>query len=328
MLLLGVWTGVLVAGDCVVLETSARQVRASGFATTTGKITRSASGRGPIRQRGIDIGYNYTVKGIDYLGSQYRYDERNGAFDYRAVTNSFRPGSRQTVYYNPANPADSVLSPGLVGGDLLLALFAVPFNVVTFALWVAVIRAKFSKGRRAPAGGVMIFQQMGETRARLTEFSPGAAGFIGLAIAGSAAAMLVVTTQGFAPSPGLVSAVFLAVTAASVAAYSWMARRQRSGLYDLRIHDTAQTLVLPLADGRKEPLIIPRSEIVAISMHRRVSRNASGQHFSYVPAVERAALNAQPQSLNLVNWGWNEGKARAFAGWLSQQLGVEFRAVD
>jgi hypothetical protein len=327
MLLLGIWTGVLVAGDCVVLETSARQIRALGFATTVGEITRSEVGHGAIRQRGVDIAYGYTVNGMGYMGSQFRYDERNGAFDFRAITNAFPHGSRKTVYYNPANPADAVLSPGLVGGDLLLALFAIPFNVVTFALWVAVIRAKFASRNLAPAGGVRILRQPGETRVRLAEFSPGAAGFFGVAAVGSAAAMLVVSTHGFAPSPGLVSAAFLAVAVAGVAASLWTAQRHRSGRHDLRIIGASQTLVLPPADGRKEPLLVPRDEIVAVSVHRRVSHNASGEYFSYVPALDRAALSAQTQSLHLVNWGWTEGKARAFAGWLSQQLGVRFNGL-
>jgi len=273
------------------------------------------------------MGYSYSVKGMGYMGRQYRYDERNGAFDFRAITNAFPRGSRKMVYYNPANPADSVLSPGLMGCDLLLALFAIPLNIVTFAVWVAVMRARRGLRKQAPAGGVRILQQPGETCVRLAEFSPGAAGFFGLASVGCAAAMLVVSMRGFSPSSGLMSAAFLVVAAAGAAASLWTAQRQRSGRHDLRIRDASQTLVLPPVHGRKEPLLLARGEIVAVSVHRRVSHNASGQYFSYVPALDRAAVNAEPQSLHLVNWGWTEGKARAFAGWLSQQLGVRFNGL-
>jgi hypothetical protein len=328
LLLLAIWTGVLVAGDYVVLETSALQLRAGGFATTVGEITRSELGRGAVRQRGIDIGYSYSVNGMGYMGSQYRYDERNGALDYRAITNSFQRGSRKTVYYNPAKPADSVLSPGLDGCDLLLALFAIPLNIITFAVWVAVVRAKRGPKRLVPAGGVRILQQSGETRVQLAEFSPWAAGFFGLAAAGFASAILVVSIRGFAPSLRFMADALLVVLAAGWGAFLWTAQRLRSGRHDLRIHCTARTLVLPPAGGRKEPLLVAWGEIVAVSMHRRVSHSPSGQYFSYVPALDRAAVNAQPQSLYLVNWGWTEAKARAFAGWLSQELGVRFRAMD
>jgi hypothetical protein len=117
------------------------------------------------------------------------------------------------------------------------------------------------------------------------------------------------------------------VAAVGVAASLWVMRRQRSGRHDLHIRNATQTLLLPAADGRHEPLLVPKGEIVAVSMYRCVTHSPSGQHFSYVPALERAPLHAQPQSLRLINWGWSEGKARAFSDWLSQQLGVHFRAM-
>ena len=202
MLLLAIWTGVLVAGDCIVVETSARQLRACGFATKAGQITRSELAHGAIRQAGLNMGYSYTVNGIGYMGFQYRYDERNGVFDYKAVTNAFPRGSRKTVYYDPANPSDSILSPGLAGCDLLLALFAVPLNIATFALWVAAIRSKLGHRKLTPSGGVCILQRPGEIRVRLAEFSPGAAGFFGMALAACASAMLIVFTHGFRASTG------------------------------------------------------------------------------------------------------------------------------
>jgi hypothetical protein len=328
LLFLAIWTAWLVTGDYVVVETSVCQVLAGGYDTTVGKITRSQVGQGAVRRRGLDLGYRYTVNGIDYAGLRYRYDDRNGAFNYKAVVKAFPPGSTQTVYYNPANPADTVLSTGLNGCDLLLALFAIPLNVATFMVWVAAIRARRQRHRLAPAGGVPIFRHPGETRVRLADFSPLAAGFFGLAVAAFAAAMPIVFAAGFEPSLRLMSAVLVLVAAAGLAAFVWTAQRHRSGCYDLRIQEASQTLLLPPVAGRKEPLRVPRREIVAVSMHRRVSHSPSGQHFSYVPSLDCAAPNAAPQFLPLVNWGWTEGKASAFAGWFSQQLGVPFKGVE
>jgi len=328
LLLLAFWTGWLLAGDYVVVETSARQVLAGRFATTRAEIMRSDLGQGMLRRHGVDIAYSYTVNGVNYTGRRYRYDDGNDAFDYRAVTEAFPPGSRQRVYYNAANPSDSVLEPGVDGCDLLFALFAIPLNVVTAAVWIAAVRSRRGYSHKAPAGGVRILQGAGETRVRLAEFSPVAAGFFALAAAAFAAAMLVVLVAGFAPSLRLMSAALMATAGAAVAAFVWMARRNHSGRYDLRIREGAQTLVLPPGAGRDEPLIVPRGEIVGVSMRRRVSNSPSGQHFSYVPALDRAAPNAEAQSLLLVKWGWTEGKARAFAQWISQQLGVPFKGMD
>jgi len=325
LLLLAIWTGVLLAGNYVVLDTSARQIRAGGFETTVGEIIKSEMGHGAVSRRGVEIGYRYTVKGRDYTGRRYRYDDHNGTFDYSAVTNALRRGSRQTIYYDAANPADSVLAPGLVGCDLLLALFAIPLTVVTCALWIAVIRSRREGRREAPAGGVRILQHEGETRVRLAEFSALAAGFFGLAAAAFAAAMLVVFATGFRPSLGLMSTVMILVAAAGVAAFLWTAQRHFFGYCDLRSHQASQTLLVPPAGGRKELLLVPRREIVAVALRRRVSNSPSGQYFSYVPALDRAAAGSEAQSLDLVNWGWQEGKARAFAGWLSHELGVPLK---
>ncbi len=328
LLLLAIWTAWLVTGDYVVLETSTRQVLAGRFATTTGEIMRSELGRGATRLRGLDVGYSYLVNGVKYTGLRYRYDDRNGAFDYKAVTCAFPPGSTQTVYYNPDNPADAVLSPGLNGCDLLLALFAIPLNVITVMVWISAIRARRDANRTAPAGGVQIFQHEGETSVRLADFSPLAAGLFGLAAAAFAAVFPLVFAAGFAPSLRLMFAVLIVVGAAGVAAFLWMARRHHSGRYDLRIQEASQSLLLPPAGGRKEPLSVPRSEIVAVSMHRRISHSPSGQHFSYVPTLECAPTNSESHVLDLVSWGWTEGKASAFADWLSQQLGVPFRGIE
>jgi hypothetical protein len=328
LLLLAIWTGMLLAGDYVVLDTSVRQVLATRFDTTMGQMIKSDMGHGRLSRRGVQIGYSYTVNGMDYTGLRYRYDDRNGAFDYSAVTNALPRGSRQRVYYDPDSPADSVLVPGLHGCDLLLALFALPLNIVTSAIWISAIRCRRDGGRLEAAGGVRILQHQGETRVRLVEFSPLAAGFFGLAAAAFGAAMLVVFATGFRPSLALMSGAWILVAAAGAASFLWTAQRQYFGRCDLRSHKASQTLLVPPAGGRKELLLVPWREIVAVAMHRRVSNSPSGQYFSYVPALDRAAAGSETQSLELVNWGWQEGKARAFAGWLSQELGVPFKGNE
>jgi hypothetical protein len=220
-----------------------------------------------------------------------------------------------------------VLSPGLDGCDLLLALFAIPLNVVTGAIWLAGIRSRRDVSHLAPAGGVRILVHEGETRVRLAEFSAWGAGFFGLAAAAFVASMLVDLAYGFAPSLRVMSAVMILVAAAGVAAFAWTAQKHIFGQCDLRSHDASQTLLLPPAGKRKDQLLVPRGEIVAVSMRRRVSNGPSGQFISFVPALERNGPGTGQQSLDLVNWGWREGKALAFAGWLSRELRVPLKNV-
>jgi len=315
-------------GDLVVLETSVRQYLSRGFAATTGEIIQCKLGRGALRSRGVDIAYTYMVGGVEYTGHRYRYDERHGAFDYAATARGFPAGARRRVYYNPANPADSVLNPGLDGCDLLLMLFGLPLNIATGAVWIAVVRAQRGPGRVAPAGGVRIIRSAGETRAQLTGLSPLAAGFFGVGAAAFAAVFPVVSLGGFAPSLELMTIVLGLVAGAGLGTFAWAARRNGSGRYDLRIDEATQTLTVPQSGRRKEPLTVPRGEIAAVSLRRRVSKTPSGNYVSYVPALDRAAPGSAPQPIELVTWGWTEGKARGFAEWLGGQLGVRCKGIE
>jgi len=328
LLLLAMWTGLVLAADFVVLDTSVRQFRSRGFASTTGKIVQSVVSKGPMTHRGVAIQYNFTVNGADYTGHRYRYDDRNITFEYAAATNAFPVWSERTVYYNPADPGDSLLNPGLDGSDLLLLLFALPLSVVTLALWMALFQARGESGGPAPAGGIRILQSPGETRARLAEFSPLAAGAFGLAAAAFVSAFPVVAIGGFAPSLRLMVMVWIFVLAAGAAAFLWAAKEQHAGTYDLRINPSAQTVTLPRTGGRPAPLTVPRREILAVALLRRVSKSPSGNHFTYVPALKRAAPDSEPQPMKLVTWGWSEARARAFSQWLSQQLQVEFKGIE
>jgi hypothetical protein len=328
LLLLVFWTGLLLMGDWVVLETSARQWLSRRFAATTGKIIQCDLGRGAFRSRGVEMAYTYAVGGVEYTGHRYRYDERHGAFDYAATARGFPAGARRAVYYDPANPAESVLNPGLDGCDLLLALFGLPFNIATGAVWVAVLRAKRGPKCLARAGGVRIIESARETRARLAGFSPLAAGFLGVGATAFGAVFPIVSLAGFAPSPQLMTIVLGLVAAAGLAAYAWAARRNGSGRYDLRIDEATQTLTVPQTGRRKTPLTVPRGEIAGVSMRRRVSKTPSGNYVSYVPVLDRAAPGCAPQPIELVRWGWTEGKARGFAEWLGGQLGVRCKGVE
>ena len=328
LLLLVGWTGLVAGGTIVLLETTVRQDLARAYSTTQGKIARSEVGRGAFIRRGVEIEYNYTVNGIIYTGRRYRYDDHNATLEWDATVEDHPRGSMQPVYYDPKNPADSLLEPGVDGGDLLLLLFALPMNVLTFAFWRGTITYWREKPNLRPAGGVRVLKQPGVIRVPLTEVSPLAAGFYGMAAAAFVAAFPVVMAGGFAPSMGLMKTTWAVVIAAGVVVCVWRAFRNGSGIYDLRLDQTSQTITIPQTAGRHRPLTIARQEISGVSMQRRVSKSPSGTHFSYLPALNRGGLTADRESLKLITWGWSEAKARAFSEWLSRELNVEFKGVE
>ena len=281
LLLLVMWTGLLLAGDYVVLDTSVRQLRSRGFTSTTGKIVQSAVAKGAMGHRGVDIQYNYTVNGVDFTGHRYRYDDRNAAFEYAAATNAFPPWAERTVYYNPANPEDSLLDPGLHGSDLLLLLFALPISLLTAALWWRSSRPSGTApgwprpGRpdsarpRRNVRDWLSFRRWRPAvwawpRRPLSAFSPS-------------------FPSAARPQPdGLpISVVWSLVWATGASRCIWVANRHQRRNYDLRINPSAQTVTLPRTGGRTAPLTVPRREILSVSMLRRVSISPSGSDSTF-----------------------------------------------
>jgi hypothetical protein len=327
LLLLVLWTGLVLAADYVVIDTSVRQARSVNFAATTGRMVQSEIRKGAISHRGVEIGYNYTVNGINYTGRRYRYDDRNAAWEYSAAVDAFPRWSARKVYYNPNNPADCVLDPGLAGCDLLLLLFATPLNAVTVGLWAGIAQSRRERKLSEPAGGIRILRRAGEIRAELAAFSPGAAALVALGVGSFLLAFPVVSIGGFAPRMWVMLAVWALVLAVVATAFVWTLKRNRSGNFDLRINEASNIVTLPQIDGRRTPLTLARNEIRAVSLQRRITKTPSGDHFSYLPAIDRAGNEADAQPIRLVASGWTEAKASAFGHWLSDQLGVEFKGI-
>jgi hypothetical protein len=328
LVLLVCWTGLIAAGTYALLETTVRQYLALNFSTTQGRIVRSEVGHGAMSRRGVDIEYNYAVDGVDYTGHRYRYDDHNANMEWDATVVENPRWSSQTIYYNPKNPADALLQPGVDGGDLLLLLFALPLNVLTCTLWSAWVARLREKSRIRPAGGVRILKQPGETRVSLAELPAVTAGLYGSAAAAFIAAFPIVIAGGFEPTMRLMKAAWAAVLAAGVAIFVWRALRNRSGIYDLRINQASQTVTLPQTAGRRRPVTLSRRDISGVSLQRRVSKSPSGMHFSYLPALSGAGLDAHSRSMPLITLGWGREKAQAFSQWLSLELGVEFKGIE
>jgi len=328
LVLLVCWTGIVVAGTCVLVETTVRQHLALNFSTTKGRIVRSEIGQGSMSRRGVEIEYTYAVDGVKYHGHRYRYDDHNVSMEWESTLVEHPRWSSKKIYYDPQNPADALLEPGVDGADLLLLLFALSLNVLTFILW----RAMFARLREnfhvQPAGGVRILKQSRETRVPLGDTSAFGAAFYTMGAVAFVAAFPVVIVGGFDPSMRLMQTTWAAVLAAGGAVFVWRLVRNWSGIYDLRINQNSQTIILPQTAGRHKPLSIVRREISGVSLQRRVSTGPSGTYFSYLPALNHNGSEAESNPMKLITWGWSEAKARAFSQWLSQELGVEFKGVE
>jgi hypothetical protein len=320
------WTGLILTGDTVYVVTSWRQHAATGFSQTTGKIAQSALGQGPLGRRGLRLRYTYAVHGVNYTGFRYRYDDANVGVRYDKVLEEFPAHTLHPIYYNPDNPGDSLLAPGVDGCDLLLVLVAAPFNVATFAVWVAFLNYRRRHWPSAQAGNVKIIRQTNEVRALLAETSALTAGLYGLGIAAAVEASLVIASWGFGASKRLMAGLWAVALAAGLAAAILKFVKNKSGCYDLILDFARGTVTLPQMSGRPAPATVPRADVAAVIAQRRVSVIPSGRHYSYVPALLINEGGGRPSPL--ARWGWSEGRAQAFCEWLALELGAEFQGTQ
>ena len=78
-----------------------------------------------------NIKYRYRIAGKEHIGDCYRHGQGASSDDSACKIVSEHPvGKEVAVYFNPVDPADSLLQPGLDGSDLFMAMFMLPFNLV------------------------------------------------------------------------------------------------------------------------------------------------------------------------------------------------------
>jgi hypothetical protein len=141
--------GALIIGglDIWAITTIIRQANASVYPTAIGQIVacrikNETYGEGSS-VIGVEAQYTYTVEEKAYTGNRYRYgfNYSNLPTGAREFVRTHPVGGPVTVYYNPSNPADAVLSAGTRPIDYLLPLALAPFNVGLVWLGVRVGRA-------------------------------------------------------------------------------------------------------------------------------------------------------------------------------------------
>ena len=201
LVMLVCWTALIAGADYFVFGTTVRQYLAKNFDTTRGKIVFSeVTVQGNMFHSGVTVEYAYNVNGKDYRGSRYRYDDVYSSSPGGDVVEKLRKWSTHTVYYDPKNPANSVLAPGIDGGDLQLIMFAIPCNVALAMLWIWLTSSLREKWRVPEAGGLRILRRNGKIRVRLAWLSALGSGVYALGGAAFAISFPVVAMSGLNPS--------------------------------------------------------------------------------------------------------------------------------
>jgi hypothetical protein len=306
------------------------QYRALGYGTTTGVITRSAV---EVHQEShnkdwisANIRYDYSVSGAACSGDRYRY---GGGFATEGIecriVRENPVGKHVTVYYNPANPADSLLHPGVEGFDLFLALCLLPFSLFPLGIFVAAVRRTWGRCFGYGMAGAKLWDDGFVVRLRLP---PAPAMFSAAAAAGVLACIAIFPIAfyyafyygGLQPPKWLMYRVWPAVLAGAAMAYVAAKWKQGRGGYDLVIDTTAKTVSLPRTTQRKLNLVMPLHELTAVEVRTVGLPGSRGGIFAghYATAVFTDA-NGISRAERLAQWG-DPRRAETLAAWLRQRL--------
>ena len=319
------WSGIVLCFDVMMAREVAGQIRSEKFPTTPGEVLRSevttSRSRKGTSYKAV-IRYRYVVEDHPYESTRLRFgqissSDRQGAY---ALVAQYQPGSRVTVHFNPDNPSEALLQPGLEGVDLFLPMFITPFNVVMIGLWTVPVLWIRGKWFRRVAGGVKIIQDGPRLRIPLPKTPPLTVGMLCLGGLSFAAIFVVGFSTGMNPSVTVMELTWLCVIGLSVffAGRRWW--RIRSGAEDLVIDELSRTLTLPMTFGRKESRTISFSDLHRIWVRAVPHRGRRGGTYdTYAPTLQIRGQDHHGEKLE--DWP-DRARAEDLATWLREKTGV------
>ena len=102
---------------------------ALSWSQATGEVTKcqieeDSDGEGTTWK--VLVGYRYSVNGQEYTGDRlaFGYSANSTQDEHVAIHKKIRGADSIRIYYDPANPAKSVIAPGFNRGTFLILVFA------------------------------------------------------------------------------------------------------------------------------------------------------------------------------------------------------------
>ncbi|MBC7768539.1 MAG: DUF3592 domain-containing protein [Phycisphaerales bacterium] len=139
------WTALTLGGDFFAINAIRQQLRAEQFPSVTGVITQNEIEITPSSKGGSNyaarLHFAYSVDGRAYVGDRHRYGGYTASAEHaESLASRYPVGAPVIVYFNPDDPADAILSPGVDGADVFVLFFLLPFNVILFGAIAALAR--------------------------------------------------------------------------------------------------------------------------------------------------------------------------------------------
>lgn len=129
-------------------QTTTGEVSSATVATRESTLSPTEDGE-PPKPRTLyraDVTYRYTVQGRAYEGRRVGFDdvELSSEGPAQAVVDRYAPGTQVTVSFDPANPADAVLEPGVSKASLVVPALGAALVAFSLGVWAIV---RFWSGR-------------------------------------------------------------------------------------------------------------------------------------------------------------------------------------
>lgn len=131
------YVGVVLGGAYFFCVSIPKSIRTKYYPTASGRITASEVGSQSldvshsagerIRTYSIDIEYKYDVDEKRYTAKKRKWHEAQTSFSayHDSRARRYPKGKQVTVYYNPKNPSQAVLEPGLGLGTFIGVIMVV-----------------------------------------------------------------------------------------------------------------------------------------------------------------------------------------------------------
>ncbi len=317
-----VWTMFFGTVDASLFWDQFRQIRALGFPQTTGnvsncQVTHHRGGKGSTMYD-VEVEYSYRVNGEAFKGDRYRYNTypTSDSKWATAVVSEHPVGAAVPVFYDPQNPGDALLSPGIDGGDLFNLLFLTPFNLIMVGLWATVFTVLKDNVRHPVAGGARWTEERQLIRVRLPRYPATVCGLVVIAFASFISIFPLGIGFGFHPNLPVALFTWVIVLAGGVGVAAWQWLKAVRGDFDLVIHPMERTVELPATFGRKRRRTEPFSAFSGIDVENIVIGESKGQR-NYMHGVTLRRKDGGTEQLT--EWS-REARAESLAEWLRDRL--------